>query len=327
MASKRRAPLTDEERAERRERDRERMREAVARLHTSDGWTGWLRARRRFHNYSMANLLLILQQNPDATCVAGFKTWLELGYVVQKGSTKLWLWRPAPPSKKALADWKAAGSIPDERPKTRFYMKPSVFDVSDVAPMPPPARPVPLEPPVSPIAGEDRAHLFEHLLPLVAEHGATIAVRERGLPNGADGVLNIATREILISPGLSGNGRLATAIHEVAHLLVRTLELPDERKLTYAEEEIVVESVAFTCCHTVGLDTSANSVPYVATYAEKVDLAVLEDRAALIDELARVVEAALLADAPAWTPDGLAAAAREERDDSDCVDDEALVAA
>ena len=307
-----RAPLTDDERAERRERDRKRMREAVERLRSSEGWTGWLRARRTLHAYSMSNLLLILQQKPDAAIVAGFKAWLELGYCVQKGARKLWLWHPVPPSKQALQAWREAGADPAEKPRPRFVMKPSVFDVSDVAPLPPPACPAPLQPPTNPILGEDRGHLLKPLRALIEHHGCALRVADGRLPNGAEGFFapkaNGGAGEIVLAGELSGNGRLAVGVHEAAHLLTRRYlqteqDRPaDEPRLTYAEEELIVESVAFTVCGAVGLDTEASSVPYVASWAEQAPLETLERCAHVVDELARVIEDALPAGEERWAP-------------------------
>ena len=52
MAVNHRKQLTDEERAERRERDREYARQAVERLRSSGGWRAWLTTRATFHGYS-----------------------------------------------------------------------------------------------------------------------------------------------------------------------------------------------------------------------------------------------------------------------------------
>ena len=45
--------LSGDERAERRARDRERLRQAAQELLTSDGWQRWVRARALFHNYCL----------------------------------------------------------------------------------------------------------------------------------------------------------------------------------------------------------------------------------------------------------------------------------
>src|ERR1700722_4037179 len=51
----------------------------------SDALTAYLNAMSRFHNYSFGNILEIARQKPDATRVAGFWKWKELGRSVKKG--------------------------------------------------------------------------------------------------------------------------------------------------------------------------------------------------------------------------------------------------
>src|SRR6185437_16216258 len=51
----------------------------------SDALTAYLNAMSRFHNYSLGNILEIARQRPDATRVAGFSTWKNLGRSVKKG--------------------------------------------------------------------------------------------------------------------------------------------------------------------------------------------------------------------------------------------------
>ena len=45
----------------------------------SETLTGYLKAIGRFHRYSLHNVLLIASQKPDASYVAGFRTWNQLG--------------------------------------------------------------------------------------------------------------------------------------------------------------------------------------------------------------------------------------------------------
>lgn len=45
----------------------------------------YLAAMGRFHHYSFGNVMLIARQRPDATHVAGFRTWNSLGRFVNKG--------------------------------------------------------------------------------------------------------------------------------------------------------------------------------------------------------------------------------------------------
>jgi hypothetical protein len=129
-----RAALSEEERAERRRADREYARHAVGRLRSSQGWQRWLATRRHFHSYSLGNQLLIAMVRPTATRVAGFRSWLELGYAVRKrpedveeGQWAIRIWAPCPPSRKQIDRWQKAGADPEDRPRTYFRLVP-VFD-------------------------------------------------------------------------------------------------------------------------------------------------------------------------------------------------------
>src|SRR5260221_13754866 len=51
----------------------------------SEVLAGYLKAIGRFHRYSFHNVLLIASQNPNASYVAGFRTWNQLGRFVKKG--------------------------------------------------------------------------------------------------------------------------------------------------------------------------------------------------------------------------------------------------
>src|SRR6476646_9602976 len=64
---------------------RERLAAAVEQMADSETFSAWLRARGAFHEYSFNNVCLIVSQRPDATQVAGYKTWQKLGRQVRKG--------------------------------------------------------------------------------------------------------------------------------------------------------------------------------------------------------------------------------------------------
>jgi antirestriction protein ArdC len=89
---------------------------------------------------------------------------------------------------------------------------------------------------------------------------------------------------------------VAVEIHEIAHAIVGCERQEDDPKLTYAEEEIVVECVAYTVCSSVGLDTAGASVPYLTSWGKGDEI---ERYASLIDRLAsRLEEVALGVAAP-----------------------------
>ena len=134
MATKQRRPLTDEEREARRAAQRELVCASIEQLRSSDGWQAYLNARRRFPSYSWRNVLLILHQRPTATRVAGFRTWLDLGYCVRKrpddvpeGAWAIRIWARCEPSRKRMQAWRDAGADPDERPRATYKLV-NVFD-------------------------------------------------------------------------------------------------------------------------------------------------------------------------------------------------------
>jgi len=287
---------SEADRAERRERDRRRIAEAVAALQSEEGWQRWLRVRRRFHPYSFHNQLLIAWQRPEATRVAGFRKWLELGYCVRKGERGVRILAPCPPSKKAVERWRARGADPHSEPRTHFRSV-AVFDRSQVDPIPDhPGGAVALEPPHEPVTGDGLAHLIEPLAALAASLGSEVSFEPITGPTA--GYHQPSSGRIVIDNGAehSPNAQLATLVHEVAHALCGVERRPEESKLPHRVEEVVVESVAYSVCASIGLDTGGESVPYLADWGGAEAGEQIEACAALIDRLAKRIEDALPTD-------------------------------
>ncbi|MBE2320388.1 hypothetical protein DVA67_030775 [Solirubrobacter sp. CPCC 204708] len=285
--------LSEAERAERRARDRELSVRAVAQLRTSAGWQAWLRVRARtgLRRYSLGNQLLIAFQDPDATRVAGFRAWLALGYCVRKGEhARIRVWARCEPSKKRLQAWRDAGATATEKPRAFYRLEP-VFDRAQVQPLPAPAMPAPLDPPIAPIEGDTLAWAIPELETFAAGIGVT--VEREAMREGCDGYFHPAERRIAINPAVSVNQQAAALAHELAHALVRLDHQPDDPTLDYATEELVAESVAFTVCSFLGLNTADNSVPYLAVWSEHTPDDAFDRIADLIDRLARRLEDAL----------------------------------
>lgn len=286
----------DEARAARRERERALQVQAVEALRSSAGWQRWLRTRGRFRRYSLGNQLLIALQCPQATFVAGFRKWLELGYCVEKGSRALWIWAPCPPSKKQLSEWERGGANPSERPRT-FFKLVAVFDRSQVSELPPPAQPADLEPPIERVAGEDFAALLVPLGELATTLGYSVAYE--ALREGVGGYIQPDAGRIVLRAGVDANASVRTLVHELAHALVRTERGESDPELAYEQEELVVESVTLAVCRQIRLDTLGFSIPYLASWAQKAELRVLECCAGLVDRIASRLEDVLLTHEPA----------------------------
>jgi len=60
----------------------------------SEALKKYLSAMARFSAYSIGNVLLILAQRPEATRIAGYRTWQELGRYVKKGEKGILITAP-----------------------------------------------------------------------------------------------------------------------------------------------------------------------------------------------------------------------------------------
>ena len=133
----------------------------------SDALTEYLGAISRFHRYSFHNVMLIAMQRPDATFVAGFRTWQhDFGRFVMKGEKGIAIL--APLVRKARPE-EAATDGEDGEPGRRVirgFRAVYVFDVSqtDGKPMPEFAR-----------VGGDPGQNLDNLKALVGRQGIELA--------------------------------------------------------------------------------------------------------------------------------------------------------
>ncbi len=74
-----------------------RLKEGVDGIQQSDNFRKFLLTMAKFHDYSIGNLILIMLQKPNATRVAGFSTWKDLGRWVKKGEKGIAILAPCLP--------------------------------------------------------------------------------------------------------------------------------------------------------------------------------------------------------------------------------------
>ena len=271
--------LTDAEREQRRAQDRQRLQDAAEQLLSSDGWQRWVRIRSRngLTRYSMNNQLLIALVRPDATFVAGFRAWLELGYCVRKGEKAIRILAPMP--------MKAKDTAGDDEETRVLFRAVSVFDVSQVSPLEG-VEPAPLDPPSEPLTGDSHEHLLEPLTAFASSLGFTTSFEP--VPGRAGGYCDAKAKRIAIDSGVPANSQVRTLVHEIAHALG-----VDYRDYSREQAEVIVDTVTFIVCGGAGLDVSGESITYVAGWGEGGALEAVTEFATLIDSLARRIESAL----------------------------------
>ncbi len=162
-----------------------------------------------------------------------------------------------------------------------------VFDVAQTDQLPD-TEPVPLDPPCEPVTGDTHKDNLAPLEQLASELGYTVSFNE--IDASADGWCDSKRREILINSALPANGQVRVLVHELAHAL----------SLGYREygrdrAEVLVDTVTYIVCGSVGLDVSGSSVPYVAGWGEDGALDAIHAYAETIDAVARRIEATFTA--------------------------------
>lgn len=235
------------------------LHDKVATLSESDEWRAWLSVAARFHQYSANNVLLIWLQRPDATRVAGYQAWRKLGRQVQAGEKSI---KVLAPLVRRVSDPETEVHDPAamRRVVTGFRVV-SVFDVAQTTGDPLPPSPIEL------LQGDGPAGVLEALEAVADADGLTVS-REDTRP-GVNGYLDRKGRQIVLSPTLDPAAQVKTLAHELGHywdpwLAAQPEGYPFHRGLC----EVVAESVAFIVGDALGLDTSAYSVGYVASWAD-----------------------------------------------------------
>jgi hypothetical protein len=174
-----------------------------------------------------------------------------------------------------------------------------VFDRSQVSELPPPAEPMPLDPPIHELSGEQVSWALAPLTGLAVELGCSVAYEP--MPDGRGGYYRPSDRAIRLAEGKAANHTVHALVHELAHALVGADA--GDVALDYAQEELVVESVTYTVAGALGLRVDDYAIPYLASWSADTDLAVVEEAAGLIDRLAKRIEDSTLGVAPAEVRD------------------------
>jgi hypothetical protein len=225
-------------------------------------------------SYSAHNVLLITSQRPDATAVAGFHTWKQLGRSVRKGEKGIGILAPVvrrtaePPGQTpvegAAGEHAPVDKLDPGRRVTGFRVV-HVFDISQTSgpDLPSPPEPVLLD-------GQAPAGLLDGLTAHVHDEGYQLIRHDFDIPHpglgSPNGVTDFLARTVIVRPDLSDAQTAKTLGHELGHVL---LHAPGRRPLdlTRPQAEVEAESVAYVVATTHGLDTTGYSIPYVAGWS------------------------------------------------------------
>ena len=225
-------------------------------------WQRWADTQAKFHHYSPGNALLIMSQRPDATKVAGFKTWQSLDRYVMKGEHGLTILVPVT---RRAPDESSREGLPAETPaptpvRTIVTFRPAtVFDISQTD-----GKPLDL-----PHAEEIVGGHLKDVLEVLTHRVVPVPVVFRPLDSDRDGFGFWEPQKgaITLTSQVDPNMQLKTLLHEWAH----SIGVPAGYSLQgihRGTEEVTAETSAYVMAKMVGLDTKDYSQAYIAGWGD-----------------------------------------------------------
>lgn len=252
--------------------------EGIKALFNSEKFKDYLKIISKFYNYSTNNIILIAMQRPDATYVAGYKSWAyNFDRHVKEGAKGIKILQPAPFKIKTEEPLLDSQGIPvlnedgSRRMQIKEKMIPSykvgfVFAYEDTEGKPLPSLVSTLTDPV-----KDYALLKEML-----ERISPASITYEPMDGSSNGYYSLADRSIHIKDTLPELQTIKTMVHEIAHAILHDAENGIHTEANRNEKEVEAEAVAYTVLNYYGFDTSEYSFGYIAGWSRTKELAELK---------------------------------------------------
>lgn len=262
-----------------------RIENEVPKVFQTDEYKKYLQFAAKFHNYSWNNTMLIYSQKPNATFVAGFKAWKDMGNSVLSGEKGIQIFAPMIFKDKfkrekvdelgnKVLDEYGNPVLETEEKKSLGFRIVHVFDISQTDATPPEI--------VHELCGDDvKADCLVEAIREVAPMRVCFADESTdevlASNKSTKGYCSFGLGQIVVREGLSGIQTAKTLIHEYAHSMFHNPDNNSDKQTTVrGQKEVEAESTAFVLASHFGLDTSEYSMPYIATW-NGADVNVLKD--------------------------------------------------
>ena len=248
-------------------------------------YQAYLRTMSHFHHYSVNNQMLIFSQCPHATLVAGYQKWQnQFSRHVLRGEKGISILAPTPykikvekekldpDTKLPLLDADGNTITEEKEVQIPMFRPVKVFDVSQTDGKPLPER---VQSPVAELTGNvEHYEAFMEALRRISP----VPIEMKPLSNDLDGFFSPSKQSITLRAGMSEVQTVCAAVHEIAHSKLHDYaKQPNSQPKDSNTEEIEAESIAYTVCAYFGIETSANSFGYVATWSKDKDLKAFKD--------------------------------------------------
>ena len=209
----------------------DKLEQGIKELFESERFKEYLRTMSKFYHYSFSNTLLIAMQKPEATYVAGYTSWQRnFDRQVMKGEKGIKILAPAPykaKEEREKIDPSTQKPVLDADGKTVTetveVMRPafkvvSVFDISQTD-----GKELP-DIIVDELSGsvENYAAFFEAL-----KQESPVPITFEDIPGAAKGYFSPIENRNAIQEGMSEIQTIKTAIHEIAHAKLHSIDRPE----------------------------------------------------------------------------------------------------
>jgi len=196
--------------------------------------------------------MLIYAQKPDASLVAGLRTWNKMGRKVKKGEKGIAILAPLyKKAEKTVVDPETGKEVLSTSYELRGFKTVYVFDLSQTE-----GKALPVETFAPALQGESD---YETVKAFVETYCPVV---EKEL--NANGMTDF--ERIYVKKSLSSLHKCKTLFHELSHFL-----LHKEADYSRNRKEFEAESCAYLVMKKLGLDTSAYSFKYLAVFSELSD--------------------------------------------------------
>lgn len=221
----------------------------------SESFARYLTVMSRFHSYSFGNVALILAQRPEATRVAGYRKWQQLGRQVKRGEQGI----------RILVPHKRIVELDEGEEETviRSFGVGTVFDAAQTEGDPIPAPPLAEELRTATDAGRLLYRVTERFLDQTGIPVERVPEPVPGRPS-AKGCWSPAERVIRVKDDLAIDQAAKTLVHETAHAVA-----DHHGWHARGDAETVAEGAAYVVLAHFGIDSGAYSFPYIAGWAEE----------------------------------------------------------
>ena len=269
----------------------ERLQDGIKELYDTDKYRDYLRTMAKFTNYSFNNTILIWEQRPDASAVAGYRAWqTKFGRTVNPGAKGIMIYEPTNYKRILKEKILDADGNPTKDENGRFVTRevertfPNfkvgyVFAYEDTS-----GKPLP-----SIVSILDKEVENYDVLMKALQTVSPVPIRFAPVPGTANGFYDLEKREICVDSTLPQLQKVKTSIHEIAHGFLHDKVTGEDPTATQREMEVSAESVAFVVCSYLGLDTSDYSFGYVGGWSAGKELKELQQKMEVIRKTANTI--------------------------------------